>query len=135
MRNQFLCFIRDRVINQSITLAIVVMLVLVPAAQGAEGGTSGIHTEVMHLGVGHKAKLVLKDGGKEKGTIIAIDEASFSLDRGSKGGVTAVSYDSVKEIHREGLSKGAKIGIVVAVVVVAAVGIVALVIRSRLKVI
>jgi hypothetical protein len=110
---------------QAIAILLTTVLAFTPVAQalGADDDIQKIHAEVTHLGVGHKAKLTLKVGGAEKGTIQAIDDASFSLDRGPKGGVTTVSYDSVKEIHRDGLSKGAKIGIVVAVVAVAAVAI------------
>jgi hypothetical protein len=121
-------------VKMQIAVLLTAVLALTPVVQamGADDDLQKIHAEVTQLGIGHKAKLTLKASGAEKGTILAIDNASFSLDRGAKGGVTVVNYDSVKEIHRDGLSKGAKIGIVVAVVAVATVAIVIVVLTRHI---
>jgi hypothetical protein len=73
---------------------------------------------VTKLGVGTKVNVVLTDGSVRKGKINTIEDQSFMLDGDKTAGVSPISYTSVTSLHKSGLSKGAKIGILVAVGVV-----------------
>jgi len=90
------------------------------SAQGAR-----IKAQVQKRGAGEKSKVrvTLGNGTMVKGYISKIEESSFDVNPNKTGQATSISYTDVQKIQGPGLSKVAKVGIVVAV----AVGIVALV--------
>jgi hypothetical protein len=85
-----------------------------------------VKAQVQKRGVGEKSKVrvTLASGTMVKGYIGKIEESSFDVNDSKTGKVTTVSYTDVQKIQGPGLSKVAKVGIVVAV----GVAIVALVI-------
>jgi hypothetical protein len=85
-----------------------------------------IKAQVQKRGVGEKSKVrvTLASGTMVKGYIGKIEESSFDVNDGKTGKVTSISYTDVQKIQGPGLSKVAKVGIVVVV----GVAIVALVI-------
>jgi hypothetical protein len=82
--------------------------------------------QVQKRGAGEKSKVrvTLGNGTMVKGYISKIEESSFDVNPNKNGQVTSISYIDVQKIQGPGLSKVAKVGIVVAV----GVAIVALVI-------
>jgi hypothetical protein len=86
------------------------------------------HQQVKKLGLGAKVDIMLVDGTLKQGKIKAFDDQSVTVDGGKKnGGVSTIPYESVKLVHRSGLSTGAQVGILVAVGVGVAVGVVAVI--------
>jgi hypothetical protein len=81
---------------------------------------------VQKRGAGEKSKVrvTLGNGTMVKGYISKIEESSFDVNPNKNGQVNSISYIDVQKIQGPGLSKVAKVGIVVAV----GVAIVALVI-------
>src|SRR5437667_4698609 len=88
------------------------------ASQSAE-----VKAEVQRRGIGEKSRVKVRLRNKEevKGYISKIEEASFEVTNKNTGRATTIPYADVEKISRTGLSKGAKIGIIVLV----AVGVVA----------
>ena len=86
---------------------------------------------VQARGVGKGVRVQEADGTVARGKIVSIGEESFGVQTGSKPAVE-IAFAKVTEVQGAGLSKGEKIGIVVAVGVVVAVVLVA-VLRTRTK--
>ena len=82
-----------------------------------------IKADVQKHGTGEKArgKVTLRDKTQMKGSIIQIEDSSFSITDTKAGGTKSISYADVERIQGAGLSKGAKIAIVVGVGVAAVV--------------
>ena len=87
-----------------------------------------VKAEVQRRGIGEKSRVKVRLRNKEevKGYISKIEEASFEVTNKNTGRATTIPYADVEKISRTGLSKGAKIGIIVLV----AVGVVAAVIAA-----
>jgi len=95
-----------------------------------------IKTAVLKRGTGENKRVQVKmlDGTKLKGYISQSGEDSFTLTDSKTGQTTSIAYGNVAQIKGGGLSKGAKIGIGIAVGAAAVVSIVVirlLVIRCR----
>jgi hypothetical protein len=114
------------------TLSLLLIALLAFASTGfadqaaATPQVARIKAQVQKRGVGEKSRVrvTLSSGTTLKGYIGKIEESSFEVNDGKTGKVTSVSYADVQKIQGPGLSKVAKVGIVVAV----GVAIVALVI-------
>ncbi|HRH44898.1 MAG TPA: hypothetical protein PKY82_24890 [Pyrinomonadaceae bacterium] len=78
-----------------------------------------VKTEITKLGTGTEAKIQvkLKDGTKLKGYISNIGEESFSVTDEKTGASTEVPYPNAKQVKGNNLSTGAKVAIVVGVIV------------------
>jgi sRNA-binding regulator protein Hfq len=87
--------------------------------QGEE--LSKIRSKVAKRGVGPKAKvkITLVDGTKLQGYVSEARADSFTVTDAKTGGSVVVEYSQVKQLKGEGLSKGAKIALVVGIAVVA----------------
>jgi len=85
-----------------------------------------VKVQVQKRGTGEKSKVrvTLGNGTVVKGYISKVEESSFDVNPNKTGKATSISYTDVQKIQGPGLSKVAKVGIVVAV----GVAIVALVI-------
>ena len=87
--------------------------------------TAKVKTEVQKRGIGEKSriKVRLRNKAEVKGYISKIEDASFEVTDKSTGRATTIPYADVVKLQGSGLSKGAKIGIIVgaAVVIVAVV--------------
>ncbi len=111
------------------TLLLVVVLVLNSVAvpqttQTQEASQSAkVKAEVQRRGIGKKSRVKVRLRNKEevKGYISKIEGASFEVTDKNTGRATTIPYTDVEKVTGSGLSKGAKIGIIVAV----AVGVVA----------
>jgi hypothetical protein len=114
------------------TLSLLLIALLAFASTGfadqaaATPQVARIKAQVEKRGVGEKSRVrvTLSSGTMLKGYIGKIEESSFEVNDGKTGKVTSISYTDVQKIQGPGLSKVAKVGIVVAV----GVAIVALVI-------
>ena len=75
-------------------------------------------TEVQRRGAGEKSRVrvKLRDGTEVKGYISKVEENSFEVTDKEKGTMTSIRYDDASEVHRLGMSKTAKIVIVVGIV-------------------
>ena len=116
-------------VNKLIVLALVFLigsLGIVPARaqsgaekQGEE--LSKIRSNIAKRGVGPKAKVkvVLLDGTKLQGYVSEAQADTFTVTDATTGGSTVVKYSQVKEVKGHGLSRGAKIALVVGIAVVA----------------
>jgi hypothetical protein len=97
-----------------------------PASDDAQRSSQGskVKTEIQKYDSTKKKqiKVTLRNGNEIKGFVSRSDDVSFDLTEKS-GHVSTLSYGEVNKVHGAGLSRGAKIGIVVAgaVVVVAVV--------------
>ena len=111
------------------TLLLVAVLVLNSVAvpqttQTQEASQSAkVKAEVQRRGIGKKSRVKVRLRNKEevKGYISKIEGASFEVTDKNTGRATTIPYTDVEKVTGSGLSKGAKIGIIVAV----AVGVVA----------
>ena len=94
-----------------------------------------IKAEVHKHGTGEKSRVrvTLGNGTRVKGYISKIEDSSFEVIGNKTGQATSISYTDVQKIQGPGLSTGAKIGIVGAVVGVTVVVLV-LVIGSHAKI-
>lgn len=111
-------------------LGILLLLALTANSSSWAGAPpSGIQAQVKKLG-GQKVKVTLADGTLEKGKVGTVDDQSFVLDRGSKKGISTISYTSVNAIQRDGLSTGSKIVIAGGVAAVT-IGVVAVVVAQH----
>jgi hypothetical protein len=88
------------------------------AAQMAQGTSqvAKVKDQVQKRGVGEKSRVKAKlvNGTEVRGYISKIEETSFDVTN-KTGQTTTISYAEVQNIQGPGLSKGAKIGIGVAV--------------------
>ena len=113
------------------TLLLIAVLVLNSVAvpqttQTQEASQSAkIKAEVQRRGSGEKSRVKVRLRNKEevKGYISKIEDASFEVTHKDTGRATTIPYADVEKVTGSGLSKGAKIGIIVVVAlgVVAAV--------------
>jgi hypothetical protein len=88
-----------------------------------------VKAAVMRLGQHARVKVKLKDDSKLEGYISEIGLEHFVVTDARRGTPTTIAYQQVKQVKRNNLSTGAKIGIVVAIA--AAVGIIIAVARGR----
>ena len=107
-----------------LTLLLVVVLAfnseaVTQATPGAASQATKIKTGVQRRGVGEKSrvKVKLRNKAEVKGYISRVEDASFDVTDKSTGQATSIPYADVEKIQGAGLSKGAKIGIVVGVAV------------------
>ena len=95
------------------------------ATQAHEASQSKVKAEVQRRGIGEKSrvKVRLRNKTQVKGYISKIEDASFDVTDKNTGRATTIPYADVEKVQGAGLSKGAKIGIIVgaAVVIVAVV--------------
>ncbi len=113
------------------TLLLVAVLVFNSVAVTQATQTQGaslaakVKTGVQKRGIGEKSrvKVRLRNKAEVKGYISKIEDASFDVTDKNTGRATTIPYADVKKVQGAGLSKGAKIGIIVgaAVVIVAVV--------------
>jgi hypothetical protein len=93
-----------------------------------------VHHQIEKLGLGAKVDVALADGTLKQGKIKAFDDQTVTVDGGKKnGGVSTIPYESVKLVHRGGLSKGEQVGIMVAVGVGVAVAVAAIIVAVSLS--
>src|SRR6266852_3734215 len=85
--------------------------------------TAKVKTGVQKRGVGEKSrvKVRLRNKAEVKGYISKIENASFDVTDKNNGRPTMILYVDVDKVQGSGLSKGAKIGIIVGVAVVVVV--------------
>jgi small nuclear ribonucleoprotein (snRNP)-like protein len=112
---------------KSLTLA--VMLVLAPLVQLAHAQTQSngpnqtekIKSEVTRRIAGKKdhVNIELRNGDKLKGRLERADDSKFTLRQDKSDNKLELSYSDVAKIKGQGLGKGAKIGIIVVIAVVA----------------
>ena len=110
----------------ALTLAFQTNVSALPESDAAQGSSqvNNVRTEIQQYDTAKKKqiKVTLRDGNELKGYVSRSDEMSFDLAEKS-GHVSKLSYEEVDKVHGAGLSRGAKIAIVVgsAVAVVAVV--------------
>jgi len=108
-----------------LTLLLVVVLVFnsVVVAQGmqTEEATQAtkLKARVQKRGIGEKSrvKVRLRNKVEVKGYISKIEDASFDVTEKNTGHATTIPYANVESVQGAGLSRGAKIGIIVGVAV------------------
>ena len=107
------------------TLLLVAVIVfnvtLTQVAQAQEASqTARVKTEVQKRGIGEKSrvKVRLRNKAEVKGYISKVEDASFDVTDKSTGRATTIPYADVEKVQGSGLSKGAKIGIIVGATVV-----------------
>jgi hypothetical protein len=86
-----------------------------------------VEAEVQKRGVGEKSrvKVRLRNEGEVKGHLSKIEDASFDVTDKNTGHATTIPHADVERVQRAGLSKGAKIGIISGVAVVAIIVVIA----------
>ena len=74
--------------------------------------------EVQKRGVGKKSlvRVTLRDGTEVKGYISKVEADLFEVTDKKSGAMTSIAYADVIEVHRQGMSKRAKILIVIGIV-------------------
>ena len=120
------------------TLLLVAVLVLNSVAapqttQAQEASRSArVKAEVQRRGIGEKSrvKVRLRNKTQVKGYISKIEDASFDVTDKNTGQATTIPYADVEKLQGSGLSKGAKIGIIVGVAVVIVVVVIAAGLKS-----
>jgi hypothetical protein len=103
------------------TLLLVLVLVFNSAARTQATPTeqasqaAKVKAMVQKRGIGERSrvKVRLRDKAEVKGYISKIEEASFDVTDKSSGQVTTAPYADVESVQGVGLSKSAKIGIIV----------------------
>src|SRR4030095_12789826 len=110
------------------SLALAFMLVLTPLAQTARAQpqtnpdqSAKIKTEVAKRIANKKnhVNIELRNGDKLKGRIEQADDSRFTIRQDNTGDKIELSYNDVLKVKGQGLGKGAKIGLAVAVAAVA----------------
>ena len=115
------------------TLFLVAVLVLnsVAAPQTTQtqetSQAAKVKAEVRRRGIGEKSrvKVRLRNKKEVKGYISKIEDASFEVTGKNTGRATTIPYADVEKVQGSGLSKGAKIGIIVGAAVVIVVAVIA----------
>jgi hypothetical protein len=92
-----------------------------PASVAQADGTlqaARAKAEVQRRGIGEKSRVrvKLRDGTEVKGYISKVEENSFGVTDKKGGTMTSIRYDDASEVHREEMSKTAKILIAVGIV-------------------
>ncbi len=108
-----------------LTLLLVVVLAFNSVAVAESTQTGGgsqatkIRTEVQRRGIGEKSRVRvrLRNKAEVKGYISRIEDSSFDVTDKNTGQATNIPYAEAERIKGAGLSKGAKIGIIVGVAV------------------
>ena len=72
--------------------------------------------EIAARGVGKSVKVTETDGTVVTGKIVTIEDEKFEIRAKDAAPATSIQFSQVKDVHNAGLSKGAKIGIVLVVV-------------------
>jgi len=113
--------VSNALLGCSFRLSILVLLTtLIPnhiaLASSPPLDSLSVKQEIATRGVGKGVKITETDGTVVTGKIVAVEDEEFQV--APKGGAPAVAipFSQVKGIHNAGLSKGAKVGIVLAVV-------------------
>ena len=91
-----------------------------------------IKAKVQKRGIGEKSRVRAKlvNGAEVKGYISKIEDATFDVTDKNTGQATTIPYADVEKLQGSGLSKGAKIGIIVGVAVVIVVVVIAAGLKS-----
>ncbi len=96
--------------------------VAVPQATQTQGASQAakVKTEVQKRGIGEKSrvKVRLRNKAEVKGHISKIEDTSFDVTDKNTGRATTIPYADVEKVQGSGLSKGAKIGVIVGAAVV-----------------
>jgi small nuclear ribonucleoprotein (snRNP)-like protein len=73
--------------------------------------------EVQRRGIGEKSRVrvKLRDGTEVRGYISKVEEHSFDVTDKKSGTITSIRYDDANELHRQGMSKTAKILIAIGI--------------------
>jgi hypothetical protein len=73
-----------------------------------------IKTDLARRGIGEKSKvkIELRDGSEIKGYLAELNAEDFVVADSKTGGRTTLAYHEVKKVKNQGLSLGAKLGIV-----------------------
>lgn len=126
-------------LRKTLTLVLVALLIqvtslvrpisAVPNTEEDAALAQKVKADVMGLGQQARVKVKLKDDTKLEGYISEIGAAHFVVTDDRSGTSTTLAYPQVKQVKRNNLSGGAKVGIVVAIA--AAVGIVIAVAKGR----
>jgi hypothetical protein len=112
----------DRIVTKTLALILVFTLasqnsaLAFPTSDVALGSppVSRVKTEIQNYNAAKRqVKVTLRSGNELKGYVSRLDDVSFDLTEKS-GHVSKLSYEDVEKVHGGGLSRGAKIGIVVA---------------------
>jgi hypothetical protein len=94
-----------------------------PAAlqQQAQGTAESAkaRSEVQKRGVGARVKVRLSNGTEVAGTVSKVEDASFAVTETRTGLPVTIAYAEVQRVRGPGLSRGAKIAIVLGSVLVA----------------
>ncbi|HKV78638.1 MAG TPA: hypothetical protein VJP02_10880 [Candidatus Sulfotelmatobacter sp.] len=88
------------------------------STQTAEGAqATRLKAEVQKRGIGEKSrvKVRLRNKGQVKGYISKIEDESFEVTDKITGQATKIAYADADRVQGAGLSKGAKIGIIIGV--------------------
>ena len=100
-------------------------------SQTQQSHTARLKAEIQKRGTGEKSRVrvTLRNGTVLKGRISKIEDSSFDV-TDQAGRPTSIPYADAQKVRGPGLSKGTKIGIVVAVAVTVTVSVFAIAFRS-----
>jgi hypothetical protein len=124
---------------RTLSLLLISLLVFSSADAAAQSSdtpqVAKFKAQIQKRGPGEKSKVrvTLGNGTMVKGYIGKIDESSFEVNGDKTGQITSISYNDVEKVQGPGLSKGAKIGIVVVVGVAVTATIIAVGLHSAKK--
>ena len=90
-----------------------------------------VKQQIQAHGAGKMIRLDRQDATEIKGALVSIGDESCVLQVRKQAALVTVSYAEVTKVRGPGLSHGAKVGIIVGVCVIAAVGIAAIVIDHK----
>lgn len=111
-----------RFLSVSVIVLLLNMVGVIPAyaksQDEAQARSQKVKEGIVKLGTGEGAKvqLTLRDGRKLKGYVREAGQDTFVVVDPKTGAATTVAYPEVKEIKRNKLASGAKIGLGVAAV-------------------
>jgi hypothetical protein len=102
------------------TVAVLLVLVLTLSVRGLaaptpESQTAKVKAEIEKRHASNHANITLtmKDGRKVKGRILGVHQDSFDFYDRSTGNASTITFSDVKKVGGVGMSKGAKIGLLV----------------------
>ncbi len=78
-----------------------------------------LHKKLLKRGLGRGVKVIEVDGSVVKGVLVSIDADSFQVTPRKSTQPTVILNTHVRELSNDGLSRGAKIGIIVGICLVA----------------
>jgi hypothetical protein len=121
MKNIVLIVISVLICN-SVAFAGDASLTALSPQQQAQGNaeTAKARSEVQKRGVGARVKVRLSNGTEVAGTVSKVEDASFAVTETRTGLPVTIAYADVQRVHGPGLSRGAKIAIVLGSVLVVA---------------